>query len=244
MPADCWSRASARPADDSLGQALWRPRGHRTLAITRKGGKRAVIPLDLAIGERCEGPIFITPAGQRLDRHGAGRVVRRVAKRAGLAKKVGPHTLRHAFITAALDAGVPLRDVQEAASHARPAHHHALRPGQGLPRPARHIHLRGLHRGAARFARRKPGAEPRLAGPAPPVGRRHHHACDCPPREQIASRGLVRRDGRTTSCAALALPEWSIRVGRALFRRLARRARIRRYARFSLVLARLLRHAA
>jgi len=33
---------------------------------------------------------------------------------------VGPHTLRHAFITAALDAGVSLRDVQEAASHADP----------------------------------------------------------------------------------------------------------------------------
>src|SRR5262249_20878611 len=32
----------------------------------------------------------------------------------------GPHTLRHAFITAAPDAGVPLRDVQEAASHADP----------------------------------------------------------------------------------------------------------------------------
>jgi hypothetical protein len=35
-----------------------------------------------------------------------------------------PHTVsadrRHAFITAALDAGVPLRDVQEAASHAGP----------------------------------------------------------------------------------------------------------------------------
>jgi site-specific recombinase XerD len=34
-----------------------------------------------------------------------------------MTKSVGPHTLRHAFITAAtsLDAGVPLRDVQEAA---------------------------------------------------------------------------------------------------------------------------------
>ena len=33
-----------------------------------------------------------------------------------------PHTFRHAFITAALDAGVPpnMRDVQEAASHADP----------------------------------------------------------------------------------------------------------------------------
>ena len=54
------------------------------------------------------------------DRHGAARIVRRTARAAGIAKRVGPHTLRHAFITAALDAGVPLRDVQEAASHADP----------------------------------------------------------------------------------------------------------------------------
>jgi integrase len=46
--------------------------------------------------------------------------VRRIARRAGITKPVGPHTLRHAFITAALDAGVPLRDVQEATSHADP----------------------------------------------------------------------------------------------------------------------------
>jgi integrase len=45
--------------------------------------------------------------------------VRRIARQAGIVKRVGPHTLRHAFITAALD-GVPLRDVQEAASHADP----------------------------------------------------------------------------------------------------------------------------
>jgi integrase/recombinase XerD len=67
-----------------------------------------------------EGPVSLTPGGQRLDRHGAARVVRRIARRAKIAKLVGPHTLRHAFITAALDAGVPLRDVQEAASHADP----------------------------------------------------------------------------------------------------------------------------
>lgn len=109
-------------------EALGLERGHRTLAIVRKGGKHVVIPLaprtaravDLAIGERCEGPVFLRADGQRLDRHGAGRIVRRVARRAGIAKPAGPHTLRHAFITAALDAGVPLRDVQEAASHADP----------------------------------------------------------------------------------------------------------------------------
>jgi integrase/recombinase XerD len=99
-------------------------RGHRTLVITRKGGKVVTVPLaprtaraiDLAIGERCQGQMFLAADGHRLDRHGAGRV----ARRAGITKPVGPHTLRHAFITAALDAGVPLRDVQEAASHADP----------------------------------------------------------------------------------------------------------------------------
>jgi integrase/recombinase XerD len=96
--------------------------------ITRKGGKVVTIPLapctaraiDLAVSEHLEVPIFFGPDGQRLDRHGAARMVRRVARRAGISKPAGPHTLRHAFITAALDAGVPLRDVQEAASHADP----------------------------------------------------------------------------------------------------------------------------
>jgi integrase/recombinase XerD len=103
-------------------------RGHRTLRIVRKGGKVVTIPLaprtaraiDLAVGERTGGPVFLAADGRRLDRHGAGRIVRKVARRAGITKAVTPHTLRHAFITAALDAGVPLRDVQEAASHADP----------------------------------------------------------------------------------------------------------------------------
>ena len=83
-------------------------RGHRTLIITRKGGKVVTVPLaprtaraiDLAIGERTGGPVFLAADGRRLDRHGAGRIVRRTARRAGIGKVVTPHTLRHAFITA------------------------------------------------------------------------------------------------------------------------------------------------
>jgi site-specific recombinase XerD len=89
-------------------EALGLERGHRTLTILRKGGKVVTVPLapctaravDLAIGERLSGPIFITTTGERMDRHGAGRTVRRVALRAGIDKPIGPHTLRHAFITA------------------------------------------------------------------------------------------------------------------------------------------------
>lgn len=104
-------------------------RGHRTLTITRKSGKIITIPLaprtaraiDLYVGERSEGPIFVNRDGtRRLDRHAATRIVKRLAKHAGIDKKISPHSLRHSFITAALDAGVALRDVQEAASHADP----------------------------------------------------------------------------------------------------------------------------
>jgi integrase/recombinase XerD len=108
--------------------ALGLERGHRTLTVTRKGNKVVTMPLaprvaralDLAIRERLEGRVFVDGAGERLDRHAAGRIVRRIARQAGIIKRVVPHTLRHAFNTAALDAGVPLRDVQEAASHADP----------------------------------------------------------------------------------------------------------------------------
>ena len=103
-------------------------RGHRMLTITRKGGKVVTIPLaprtaraiDLAVAERTGGPVFLAADGRRLDRHGAGRIVGRIARQAGIGKAVTPYKLRHAFITAALDVGVPLRDVQEAASHADP----------------------------------------------------------------------------------------------------------------------------
>ncbi len=102
-------------------------RGHRTLQILGKGNKPAGIPLvprtartvDLANGERNIGPILIRRDGQRLDSRTAYRWVRSIGQHAGL-DRVHPHMLRAAFIMAALDAGVPLRDVQIAARHADP----------------------------------------------------------------------------------------------------------------------------
>jgi integrase len=146
-------------------------RGHRTPTITRKGGKVVTIPLaprtaraiDLAISERAGGPAFLTADGRRLDRHGAGRIVRKVARQAGIGKAVTPHTLRHAFITAALDAGVRLRDVQEAASHAS-ENHDAVRPGPRQPGPARHLHRRRLRPGRCPVTGLPGGKMLRLAG--------------------------------------------------------------------------------
>ena len=54
------------------------------------------------------------PRVDGMDRYAADRTVKRLARRAGISKRISPHRRRHSLITAALDAGVPLRDVQEA----------------------------------------------------------------------------------------------------------------------------------
>src|ERR687898_1102945 len=128
-------------------------RGHRTLRIVGKGNKPATVPLvpraartiDLAVGERHEGPILRRRDGQRLDRRTAHRWVRAIGRRAGLGA-VHPHMLRAAFIMAALDAGVPLRDVQIAARHADPR---GPRPSTTAPpelRPPRRLRRRRVRR--------------------------------------------------------------------------------------------------
>jgi site-specific recombinase XerD len=69
---------------------------------------------------RTDGPLLARADGSRLDRHAAGRIMRRLARGAGIDKPISPHSLHHAAITAALDAGCSLRDVQDFARHADP----------------------------------------------------------------------------------------------------------------------------
>jgi integrase/recombinase XerD len=102
------SRLRVSEATGADIEQLGLERGHRTLTVSRKGGKVVTIPLaprtaraiDLAIGDRTDGPVFLAADGRRLDRHGAGRIVRKTARRAGIAKAITPHMLRHAFIPA------------------------------------------------------------------------------------------------------------------------------------------------
>nr|WP_262849477.1 tyrosine-type recombinase/integrase [Mumia quercus] len=61
-----------------------------------------------------------TDVREPIDRRDAYRMVQRIAKSAGIPRHISPHSLRHAAITNALDAGVPLRDAQILARHADP----------------------------------------------------------------------------------------------------------------------------
>lgn len=113
-------------AVDSEIEGLAFANGHRTLTIVRKGGKEADVPLAPrtfravlhAVADRSSGPILLDGHGEPMSRHTAARAVRRIAKEAGIDKPLGPHALRHTFVSLGLDAGIPLRDMQTAVGHA------------------------------------------------------------------------------------------------------------------------------
>jgi site-specific recombinase XerD len=115
-------------------------RGHRTVRFLGKGGvrrQRALTPASTAAVEtyllhraataevaidELRGPLFATSSGARLDRHAVFRLIRRLAEAAQIPSfaNLSPHSLRHAFATAARDEGIPLEDVQDAMGHADP----------------------------------------------------------------------------------------------------------------------------
>lgn len=138
------SEAAAVRIED-YGETL---RGHRALHLLGKGNKPATMPitvpvlrvLDACRGERTIGRLILRPnSGNPIDRRDAYRMVVRIAKVAKIPRHISPHSLRHAAITNALDAGVPLRDAQILAHHADP------RTTEHYDRARRNLDRHGVH---------------------------------------------------------------------------------------------------
>jgi integrase len=112
--------------------------GHRILRVRGKGETETnqrvplnaptIAALEAWLAERARiagaeapaGPLLISPRTRRpLTRQAIRGLVERLARSAGVGR-LSPHELRATMVTLALDAGMPLRDVQDSARHADP----------------------------------------------------------------------------------------------------------------------------
>jgi integrase/recombinase XerC len=104
-----------------------------TIIVKGKGNKERIVP----VGNKClnavmeyltqrranklpydmQSPLFLNKHLNRLDQRTARRILHKHFIKAGLTKKVSPHTLRHTFATHILDRGCDLRSVQEMLGH-------------------------------------------------------------------------------------------------------------------------------
>lgn len=118
------------PRHDARGALV----GGYTVRCQGKGSKVRVVPVGRAAVEcleayltqirpqlakrRSEHALFLNQQGRRLTRQGCWKLIKRYADRAGISRRVSPHTLRHSFATHLIDAGADVRVVQELLGHA------------------------------------------------------------------------------------------------------------------------------
>lgn len=104
------------------------------LRVLGKGSKERVVPIGgkaadavatylLAgrpslVRKKTGSQLFLNPRGTALSRVGLWLIVKRCAERAGIARNVKPHSLRHSFATHLLSGGADLRAIQEMLGHA------------------------------------------------------------------------------------------------------------------------------
>ncbi len=102
------------------------------VVITGKGNKQRLVPIsgkalkeiDIYKAQRKHLPhiyneniLFLNRRGRKLTRAMIFTIIKDLAARAGITKKISPHTFRHSFATHMVEAGADLRAVQEMLGH-------------------------------------------------------------------------------------------------------------------------------
>jgi integrase/recombinase XerD len=106
--------------------------GEGFVSVTGKGNKQRLVPIsnkalkeiDLYKIDRNRLPViydenvvFLNRRGRKLTRAMIFTIIRDLAGKAGIMKKISPHTFRHSFATHMIEAGADLRAVQEMLGH-------------------------------------------------------------------------------------------------------------------------------
>jgi integrase/recombinase XerD len=108
--------------DEALVRVLGKGAKERLVPIGRRAlGSAAIYAREVRPGldrGQSEGRFLLNARGRPLSRVGAWGIIKKCAARAGIEKRVSPHTLRHTFATHLLEGGADLRAVQEMLGHA------------------------------------------------------------------------------------------------------------------------------
>lgn len=104
--------------------------GEGYIRVIGKGNKQRLVPISALARERIhlylderkkakssEEVLFLNNRGKQLTRVMVFTILKQAAARAGIEKRLSPHTLRHSFATHLLEGGAGIRQVQELLGH-------------------------------------------------------------------------------------------------------------------------------
>ena len=71
----------------------------------------------IAVKKGFEDTLFLNRRGQKLSRVMIFTIIKNLTEKAGIQKKISPHTFRHSFATHLLERGADLRAIQQMLGH-------------------------------------------------------------------------------------------------------------------------------